>query len=245
MDAVNGTAKEYGERGVLLSIVMVPSRIGKKMHTIDGYIKWERIPRPLGPSNVARSLLSCLEKMDELRKHGKNAKVDTPEPETGSQARKDSASLKELTGDLTSDEHMPDLEKLEIAEAPQNSSPPPENVMPPDSSGPVLREKQTDAAKEAVSNSKDPKAVESSGSLLDLRILVVDDNHLNLKLLATFFKKRGYRNVSQVTDGIQAVEEVKKTDHGVDMIFMVCVHSSEEFQAVRSTNSTVRIFRCQ
>jgi CheY-like chemotaxis protein len=245
MDAVNGTAKEYGERGVLLSIVMVPSKIGKKMHTIDGYIKWERIPRPLGPSNVARSLLSCLEKMDELRKHGKNAKVDTPEPEMGSQARKNSASLKELTGDLTSDEHMPDLEKLEIAEAPQNSSSPPENVMPPDSSGPVLKEKQSEVAKEAISNSKDPKTMDSSGSLLDLRILVVDDNHLNLKLLATFFKKRGYRNVSQVTDGSQAVEEVKKSDHGVDMIFMVCVHSSEELQVVRSTNSTVRIFQCQ
>ena len=38
------------------------------------------------------------------------------------------------------------------------------------------------------------------------RVLLVDDNHVNLRLLATFMKKRSYPNVSLAEDGLQAVE---------------------------------------
>ena len=38
------------------------------------------------------------------------------------------------------------------------------------------------------------------------RLLLVDDNSINLKLLQTFMKKRKYTNVASASDGQQAVD---------------------------------------
>jgi hypothetical protein len=48
-DAIRKSAPRYGHQGVLLSIVIDPLRLGKKMEEIEGYPQFERLPRPLGP----------------------------------------------------------------------------------------------------------------------------------------------------------------------------------------------------
>ena len=52
------------------------------------------------------------------------------------------------------------------------------------------------------------------------RILLVDDNKINLRLLETFMSKRNYDHVDSATDGRQAVETARQQTNGYDIIFM-------------------------
>ncbi|KAF2627452.1 hypothetical protein BU25DRAFT_458778 [Macroventuria anomochaeta] len=235
IEAVKETAPAYGKHGVLLSIVMVPSRLGKRMDTIDGYIKWERVPRPLGPNNVAKGLLSCLEKLDELRKYGENASVDRQEIEKEPQPRKGPANLQELKESLSSELYMPSLEKLQIAEASQ--TPPPPSDSSKSSPGPKkapTNEDQSTATKEMARKPIDQEVDPQLKPSPVLRILLVDDNALNLRLLGAFFKKNGYRDTKQAKHGREAVEAAQNCSEGFDMIFMdLSMPVMDGFEATR------------
>ena len=239
LEAVKETAPGYGKHGVLLSIVMVPSRLGKRMDTIDGYVKWERVPRPLGPYNVAKGLLSCLEKLDELRKYGENASVDKQETEEEPQPRKEPVNLQELKECLPSEQYMPSLEKLQICEASRTLP------SPSDPSRPSAKEDQPSAARDPSNESNDQRVRPKSESSPAPRILVVDDNALNLKLLGAFFKKIDYGDTRQAKDGREAVEAVQNCSGGFDIIFMVRVRVKSYSQSERKANGDVRIFRCR
>ena len=75
---------------------------------------------------------------------------------------------------------------------------------------PTLSDSTSDAAKSIFSERK-------RGSP---RILLVDDNKINLRLLATFMSKRRYNNVDLAENGQIAVEAMKKRKDGYDIIFM-------------------------
>jgi CheY-like chemotaxis protein len=216
LEAVKETAHGYGKQGVLLSIVMVPSRLGKRMDTIDGYIKWERIPRPLGPNNVAKGLLSCLEKLDELRKHGANATVDKEEVSEEHESKEQEPDrLQKLLESLPDEQFMPSLEKLQISESSQSPLASSASLKQPPKSS------ESSGNKDEPSNkSTDQKVEPKLESKPPLRILVVDDNALNLRLLGAFFKKTGYRNTQQAEQGREAVEAVQNCGEGFDIIFM-------------------------
>ncbi|KAJ4406843.1 hypothetical protein N0V91_004273 [Didymella pomorum] len=236
LKAVKETAQEYGKQGVLLSIVMVPSRLGKHMNTIDGYIKWERIPRPLGPKNVAKGLLSCLEKLDELRKYGKNATVDMQEIQEEPQSKnKGPANLQKLKESLSDDQYMPSLEKLQISERSQSPVKSSESSKrPSESSESSVNKAQPSASRELPDRSTNQKVEPKLESKPALRILLVDDNALNLRLLGAFFKKNGYRNTQQAKHGKQAIEAVQHCGEGFDIIFMdLSMPVMDGFEATR------------
>jgi CheY-like chemotaxis protein len=221
LEAARKTAQAYGMHAVLLSMVTSPSRLGKRMDTMDGYIKRERVPRPYGPNNVAKALLSCLEKLDDLRKYGKNACDDTHEPGVELQPRKGPANLQELKKSLPGEQYMSSLEKLQISEASQaafpssNSS---KSSLDPAKSS--TNEEQTAAIKQMV----DKPMIQNDGQKLRssniLRILIVDDNILNLRLLGAFFKKDGHCDMKQAKHGLEAVEAMQNCSEGFDIIFM-------------------------
>ncbi|KAL9598084.1 MAG: hypothetical protein Q9219_004715 [cf. Caloplaca sp. 3 TL-2023] len=52
------------------------------------------------------------------------------------------------------------------------------------------------------------------------RLLLVDDNKINLRLLETFMRKRKYQSVDSALDGSLAVEAARKNPQGYDIIFM-------------------------
>lgn len=52
------------------------------------------------------------------------------------------------------------------------------------------------------------------------RILVVEDNKINLNLMLTFLKKRGYAAVDSAENGRLAVAAVEQAQPGYDIIFM-------------------------
>jgi AmiR/NasT family two-component response regulator len=56
--------------------------------------------------------------------------------------------------------------------------------------------------------------------VLSPRVLLVDDNEINLSLLRAFMKKRKYRLVDYAEDGSIAVNAIKAAAEPYDIIFM-------------------------
>jgi len=72
----------------------------------------------------------------------------------------------------------------------------------------------------------------------ELRILIVDDNALNTRLLGAFLKKYGCRNIQKAENGAVAVETVKKHSECFDIIFMdLSMPVMDGFEATRETRS--------
>ena len=61
----------------------------------------------------------------------------------------------------------------------------------------------------------------SPGPLLKTpRLLIVDDNKINLTLLRTYMRKRNYGVVDEAENGLEAVKRVQEREEGYDIIFM-------------------------
>ena len=72
---VERTAQCYGRYGVLLSIAMIADALAKPMRPIKGYRKWERIPRPIGPNNLAKALSACVVRLRAELPTSKSSKL--------------------------------------------------------------------------------------------------------------------------------------------------------------------------
>lgn len=74
------------------------------------------------------------------------------------------------------------------------------------------------------------------------RVLLVDDNQINLRLLQTFMKKRKYKNTGSAEDGKMAVEAVQRSEEVYDIIFMdISMPVMNGFEATRA----IREFEAQ
>ena len=217
LEAVRDTAPAYGLRAVLLSIVMVPSHMGKKMHMIRGYNKWKRIPRPLGPGNVAKGLLECLHKLDELRSRGLSTVPDTQaEP---SEVNKGTEELTPSNKDLPP-KILPAwaLRKLQSSDSSdvllQTSKP----ASAPSTASHTVNRASLPAtpARPSKTNVQKDDTKKRSG----IGILIVDDNSMNLKLLWTFIRKNGFTNCQQATDGAEALGKFQQHPEGFEIILM-------------------------
>ena len=76
------------------------------------------------------------------------------------------------------------------------------------------------------------------------RILLVDDNKINLRLLETFMRKRKYQLVDSAEDGSLAVEAAKKHPQGYDVIFMVSIVMLFTTSEVSMADRNGRIYQC-
>ncbi|KAL2075914.1 hypothetical protein VTL71DRAFT_857 [Oculimacula yallundae] len=63
-------------------------------------------------------------------------------------------------------------------------------------------------------------AAEPKAKLDSPTLLLVDDNQINIRLLATYLNRRNYRVVHEAMDGLQAVQKVEARKQGYDIIFM-------------------------
>lgn len=65
----------------------------------------------------------------------------------------------------------------------------------------------------------------NKNSIKDARILCVDDNQINLKLLRAYMKKLGFTTIQCAEDGLQAFQSVESSTESFDLIFMgMCYH---------------------
>ena len=60
----------------------------------------------------------------------------------------------------------------------------------------------------------------TGGELFQPKVLCVDDNEINLKLLVTYSKKVGFKHIDQAEHGQQAFDMFKQCKGGHDIIFM-------------------------
>lgn len=170
-DDVSRTAQHYGRCGVLLSIAMVPDSLSKPMRLVQGYRKWERIPRPIGPSMLGKVLLKCIVKLRELREE-------------------------EANGDDSRETHTQDTE-----DQPHRRSDASDNAV----SRPLIRSPSSNSSR------SDPSK---------LRVMVVEDNAINRKLLCASLQIYGCRNVQCAENGAVAVKMVETHPQLFDIIFM-------------------------
>lgn len=206
LEEVKKTANAYGLQAVLLSAVLVISKMGKRMDTVRGYKKWERIPRPIGPSNVGKGLLGCLPKLDELKRYGHRAEADIRDSDSRFDERTvelSSDSTKEISNSLP----MWAMKRLQVSEH---------------LGAEASKREPSNAPEPAIPSQSSESRPSSSHSdqICDLRILLVDDNELNLKLLKVFLKRNGYHNTRQAKNGSEAVREVQECQEGYDVVFM-------------------------
>lgn len=80
-----------------------------------------------------------------------------------------------------------------------------------------------------------PKASVLAKKNVPPRLLLVDDNKINLRLLETFVRKRNYRSVDSAENGQIAVEAAMKNTEGYDIIFMdISMPVMNGFEATRA-----------
>lgn len=71
-----------------------------------------------------------------------------------------------------------------------------------------------------------------------VNVLVVDDNHINLRLLLTYLSRRNVATLDSAENGKMAVEAVEKRPEGYDIIFMdISMPVMNGFEATRSIRS--------
>lgn len=213
LDEVKKTANAYGLQAVLLSAVLVISKMGKRMDTIRGYKKWERIPRPIGPSNVGKGLMGCLPKLDELKKYGPEAAADIQDTRSRFDLRTGELSS-DSTKDISNGLPMWALKRLQLSEHPGNEALKREPSTPSN----TANHDPESASSNQPFNSRSGKSHSEQNS--ELRILLVDDNELNLKLLGVFLKRNGYHNTQKAKNGLEAVQAVEECQDSFDVVFM-------------------------
>jgi CheY-like chemotaxis protein len=219
---VERTAQRYGRCGVLLSIAMIADALAKPMRPIKGYREWERIPRPIGPRNLGKALSACVVKLRELRGHGRSGERDESDRgqyihgEADQQSRDDKRSVEEGTRNSSRKRSQATLAISDTANSENVPLPVMENTL----------HRHTDTPNETVLPNRsgsfvaDPQSEKSSMDPLNLRILVVEDNAVNRRLLGAFLKKYGCRHVQYAENGALAVMMVEGRSEGFDVIFM-------------------------
>jgi CheY-like chemotaxis protein len=217
-------AQRYGRLGVLLSIAMGLDTFSKSMRHIQGYTKWERVPRPLGPLNLGKALSACVEKLRyrsneqqeepnrTRQKHGTQVQeVHHAQDKEGNVGR---GSLKPGRGSpnpsnegLSTEVHTTSSNNLGI------HLPRPENIVQESASSnrPLPTRSGSFNTDGCYNDSADPST---------LRILVVEDNIINKKILGAFLKKYGCRDVTNAENGAVAVAAVEGCSQSFDVIFM-------------------------
>ena len=91
-----------------------------------------------------------------------------------------------------------------------------ELLKPPDNEFPVSKRGQIATVTPMV----DPIPPSFANQKRSPKLLLVDDNTINLKLLQTFMKKRKYAEVDSAENGLLAVEAAEMRKDGYDIIFM-------------------------
>ncbi|OJD34181.1 histidine kinase-group i protein [Diplodia corticola] len=193
--------------------------------------------RPIGPLKLCKAVLVCLARLAEVDLGETVREADTAardsrqpkrqvsfittnntEPEPASTPQP-SSSAEEASSAPAPPSSLPmrpptDLVPSPIPERPHRPSPPP-HLAPPSAPPPGITNSSssssTVAAKPGVEGEESP------------RLLLVEDNAVNLKLLQTFLKKQGYTELTAAGNGQIAVNEVVtlgEGNRGFDVIFM-------------------------
>ncbi|KAG0154030.1 hypothetical protein PDIDSM_1409 [Penicillium digitatum] len=183
------------------------------------------IRRPCGPHKLARSVMRCLT-------HGQSRSAT---PASALQP----LSLPLRTSSLPSAFVSPLMSSADSSSAPELSCPGirPMTISPPQAASQIttLPEEISEAPLTG------PLVEDTTKSRRLTRVLVVDDNRINLNLMMTFLKKRQLTELDPAENGKLAVEAVERMQSGYDIIFMdMSMPVMNGFEATRAIRSLER-----
>ncbi|KAF2630337.1 hypothetical protein BU25DRAFT_362458 [Macroventuria anomochaeta] len=181
----------------------------------------EDIRRPFGPHKLARALQACLD-----RSHSEDTDLANNDI-TEDLGKSPIDSITAAAGDLSISGVVPASFQAPIViqdslDLYQDQSKSNSNLLPSDPGSTTTRSvslsaKLTDSDENQITPTptKAPSVINSAAKLTPVlnpdpsnpshRVLLVDDNAINLRLLQVGMKKRGYTSISSASDGLQAV----------------------------------------
>lgn len=247
---------------LILVLCHHPSRFNRSLSDTDGKYNIGFVAKPVGPSKLAKALINNLQgapstiaiparestlqeesktlnngfKELSLSPHGgeiwDNSRMAT-NTENARKAMRTStpkATVEKQTEfpfparfdeeDLLLKAHNPPAGKLSLK---------------PLSPEPVARNIPTSSLAKSINNSTtglaDNDTIKKSHSA---RLLLVDDNRINLTLLRTYLRKRKYDVVDEAENGLEAVQKFQERKNGYDIIFMdISMPVMNGFEATR------------
>lgn len=190
------------------------------------------VRRPCGPHKLARSVLKCF-------MHG-NSSVVTP-----ASVLQDPMDLPIRTPPISTIASPINISQVGSPVSPQSTTP-----MEVLGTGPRSVEESPPRAPSVISSPPEaiaaaplppPLSENSIPSTRLARVLVVDDNRINLNLMMTFMKKRKLTELDSAENGKLAVDAVEQMSKGYDIIFMdISMPVMNGFEATRAIRSLER-----
>ena len=227
-------AEDIGESRIVV-LCSNASRYGSKGLQHEASRGMEFVSKPFGPYKLAKALDRCLKEIhpngatvepvkenfardpinasetvaaelgeDVLGGQGSNAPLAVQTNGTGTAAMPTNGPMAKATLCVRRRSKVEEAEPLPLPSLPIHLTSEPTAVLSDkDSSGDLQQDL-----------SSEPKRRRSP------RILLVDDNKINLRLLETFMKKRKYKYVDSAENGQLAVQAMESQKRGYDIIFM-------------------------
>jgi CheY-like chemotaxis protein len=215
-------------------IALLPSEMSRREveHTLGKSIRaFEVVSAPFGPRKMARAVSACEKTASTRPQSRRSPRPSNVTPPSKAKADMDAGSDAVRTHGPTC--NIPDSRETTRVES---ASPPLSPMSAPSQgylhSGKDSRPPETTAAQPMASGSKPPSTTtgglpntaSGDGQILSRtkpRLLLVDDNHINLCFLETFVKKRRPDcEYDCAEDGLQAVEAVERHKAGYSLVFM-------------------------
>lgn len=237
----------------LLNVSISPS-LRRRSDSLDwGFQSRQTISRPVGPHKLSKALIACAESLSEEQPTQEYSRPIT-QPLDTSTSRMDvdptisprSKALARAAESIQSLEDLPSPTKRARHFPPDASSPQDLPTHPFRAPSPY-QHRAHDSHQSPISPTAPAAALALEQSLLSLgspvqaertpRLLLVEDNAVNLRLLQTFMLKKGITDATTAENGKIAVEEVAKAvdaGGGFDIIFMdISMPIMDGFEATR------------
>ncbi|KAF2746137.1 hypothetical protein M011DRAFT_527274 [Sporormia fimetaria CBS 119925] len=203
----------HHQNSVLLSVAITVEKLAQPSHVLEEYAKRHRIARPVGPSKLRRALLECVDMM-------KRQDIGF----TVTREIKDSVEQQPAAALVGSKSPAPvptPCWPISEQNTPMSETIPSADTLKPGSPDYFHKPKNYAIPKHAEflkshDESNSSKSLESSS----LRILVVEDNAVNRKILRAYLEKYGCHAIQQAEHGAIAVSAVKRQCMSFDVIFM-------------------------
>ncbi|KAJ5130647.1 uncharacterized protein N7515_006686 [Penicillium bovifimosum] len=179
------------------------------------------VSRPCGPHKLARFIRKCFEQGSSLCLPDRTI-TSEQDTEVSSESVEVSSDGDMAPKENAETSHLDDVPSISL----NSPTPPPSIGTEPPESAPVPS--STEAA-EMPPRSCTP------------RVLVVEDNKINLNLMLAFLKKRKLDTLDSAENGQLAVDAVKQAPQGYDIIFMdISMPVMDGFNAARSIRTLER-----
>lgn len=204
-----GLVQTYGHNVALLS-VSTSRKQSKNMTFVEESLPmWERIHPPLCPGKLSKALLKCIQKLGSVSATaGMSPLVGSSELGTVVEASVQHGEADDDPGSTPATADLPLL--LRHYDAGTAVLPAPSAAESPEMLPfPATRKFFTPVS-----------SAEPSSKRRKPRVLLVEDNIINLKLLQTFMTKYGAHETETAEDGIAAINAVKQHAEAFDVIFM-------------------------